>query len=586
MARSRANWWSKALQNKMILVVLLMMIVVPFIATPLDAQRTGLAALICEGFGVILLVSLMWRKKPDLSKESLVTFLKTGANTPALLFLGFVAVSLANSAHFNYSVQEALRVSTGVLVYFVVANQFRRSEHISKAVDLLVIVSVGASLVAFAQYSISNPEGHYATGLFGDHQLLGSFLMLLLPFVSVSAITEKATNKQLFSQIAVVLNIVALLISQARSAWIGAAVAVILLAALTLYRAVKRHSLTNRKHEVVMPIMLIAVAIGFFLLIGPDTHLGDRMQSTFDSKSSAMVYRSQLNAGAINMIKSAPLTGQGVGLYSMYQEKFTHSGLPIYAMHDKNWKYMHAGMGEMAHDLYLQTAAELGVPGAIVFVCIPLCFLVAGFRKVMRMDDGVRRSVLLATLASTVAFTIDAAASPSWQYGQISLFFWLTLGLGVGSLRPRSKQYTPGSEKEQLQASTRFTPVLAIMRGVGVAAAIALVAVLLPSITYAAPPSYLVPKSADIEPKNSVIFSFQSQPFTLAVTFTDNGVYDVTLEPTTVFSLLSAHQGNLTGTNNHIYQASIGPEQVTIQGAYTQNGITVSDTTKLSVRRP
>ncbi len=51
MARLKTSWWSKALQNKMILIVLAMMVVIPFIATPIDRQSTGMAALACEGFG-------------------------------------------------------------------------------------------------------------------------------------------------------------------------------------------------------------------------------------------------------------------------------------------------------------------------------------------------------------------------------------------------------------------------------------------------------------------------------------------------------------------------------------------------------
>src|SRR5580658_8742381 len=145
MARKKTPWWNKAVQNKMILIVLAMMIVVPFIATPLDGKHLGTAALVCESFGIALLVSLMWRKRPDLSRESIVSFLSTGANIPALLFLIIVGVSLAYSPHFTYSVQEALRLGTGVLIYFVVAYQFRRSEHISKAVDVLIYVAIGVS---------------------------------------------------------------------------------------------------------------------------------------------------------------------------------------------------------------------------------------------------------------------------------------------------------------------------------------------------------------------------------------------------------------------------------------------------------
>ncbi len=593
MARPKAGWWSNAIQNKMIIMVLAMMVVVPFIATPLDARNTGLAALVVESFGVMLLVTLLWRKKPALTQENVLGFLKTGANLPVLLYMAWVCISLKQSPHFWYSVQEVLRIASGVNVYFVVAYQFRRSEHITKSVDLLVYLGIGVSMFAFAQYAGSPSSSHYATGLFGDHQLLGSFLMIILPFICVAALSESNPNKQLVAQTSAVFTIIALLLAQARSAWVGTACGITVLAVMLLWNASYRNALVRKKHEVVMPLMLIAVAVGFFFLVSPESgSIGDRMHSTLNGSSeSAVAYRAQLADGAIAMIKERPLSGQGVGLYSMYQYKYTKSGMAVSRLRDrhKNWAmstvYARPGMGEMAHNLYLQTGAELGLPGLLLIVAIPLTFLVMGLNKVRIMDAGIRRSVLLASLASTTAFLVDAAASPSWQYGQLSMFFWLTLGLGASSLRPRHRFYSSTREVAELEEEHSVSPARSAVRVLAGALGLALFAVIVPSVIYASPPGYLVPRFADIEPKGALIFSFQNQAFTLTVTFTDGSQYDVTTEPTTVFSTVGAHQGFLNGVNNSVYNASIGPETVTIKGAYTQNSVTVSDTTQLFVVR-
>jgi O-antigen ligase len=594
MARNKAGWWSNAIQNKLIIMVLAMMIVVPFIATPLDARNTGLAALTVESFGVMLLVTLLWRKKPSFKSEDVAGFLKTGANLPVLLYMMWVLVSLTQSPHFWYSVQEVMRIASGVIVYFVVAYQFRRSEHITKCVELLVYLGIGVSLFAFAQYASSPSSSHYATGLFGDHQLLGSFLMIILPFVCVAALTEQSPNKQLIAQISAVSTVIALLMSQARSAWVGSASGITVLAIMLLWNASYRNSMVRKKHEVVMPIMLIAVAVGFFFLVSPESgNIGDRMHSTLNGSSeSAVAYRAQLADGALAMIKERPITGQGVGLYSMYQYKYTKSGMAISRMHERGVnKIMKAkpfarpGMGEMAHNLYLQTGAELGLPGLLLIIAIPISFVTLGLNKVRIMDEGIRRSVLLASIASTTAFVVDAIASPSWQFGQLSMFFWLTLGLGASSLRPRHRFYSSTREIAELEEEHSTSPARAAMRVLSAAVGIGLLAVIAPSVIYASPPGYAVPKSADIEPKNALIFSFQQQAYTLTVTFTDNSQYDVTTEPTTIFSIIGAHQGFLNGVNNSVYNAGIGPETVTIKGQYTQNSVTVSDSTQLFVVR-
>ena len=583
MANQKTSRLSQALQDKIVLVVLAMMIVVPFVAAPLDGISAGAAALICESFGIALLVIVMWRRKPQITSESLASFLKTAGNVPALVFLGIVGVSLARSAHFSFSVQEALRLATGILIYFVVAYQFRRSEHITKVVDLLVVIALGVSFVTFLQYG-TNQSSAYATGLFGDHQLLGSFLMLLLPFVCTAAMMERDTNRQLIAQIAACTTIVALLISQARSAWLGTGAGVAALAIITLWSARRRSQVVRSKHEVVLPVMLLVVSVAFFFLISPEAgHIGDRMQKTINpTGESAVAYRSQLAKGALAMIKDRPMTGQGVGLYPMYQAQFTNSGMAVWLLHDKKGHYARPGMGETAHNLYLQTAAELGIPGAVVFFAIPVLFLIGAVIKVRTMDHGVRRNVLLASIASIVAFMVDAAASPSWQYGQISMFMWVIMGLGVGSLRPRHRRFSASREAEE-QTELAPSPARSAMRGLGVVMGVTLACVMIPSVIYALPSQYLIPKSADIEPKNAEIFSFQQQAFTLTVTFTDNSVYDVTASPQTTFLIVgNAGGGSLTGNT---YQASSGPATVTIEGEFTQQGITVSNSTFLFVVR-
>jgi O-antigen ligase len=101
----------------------------------------------------------------------------------------------------------------------------------------------------------------------------------------------------------------------------------------------------------------------------------------------------------------------------------------------------------MAHNFWLQTAAEQGLVGVSLFAAIIVTFLVAGLRRLRHLHGGIRRSLLLASLAGMVGFCIDAISNPAWQYAQVSIFFWLLLGLGVAAMRPRAA-YNPYAEEE------------------------------------------------------------------------------------------------------------------------------------------
>ena len=583
MAKSESSGWAQVLQNRVIMLVLAMVIIVPFVATPADNGSRGMAALAFEGMSILLLGFLLWKARWKNSREDIVNFFKTSANLPVLLFLGLAIVSCLFSAHREYSIQEVLRLGAGVLLYFTVAYHFRRSEQLMKLVDVLMFVAIGSACIGFAQYGLGSEEQRQATGVFGDHQLYGSFMAILLPLVGVVAISEREPNRQLVAQIAAVLTTAALLLSYSRSAWIGCAAGLSSLGMLALYMATRKtQKLANNKQQLVLPLMMLVVSIGFFLLIAPSTGGFVQRARTLANPNGerGWQYRQQAWHGAEEMIKERPLTGFGLGLYSYYQEKFTHNGIPMPLV--RGTSPIRPSLWEQAHNTYLQTAAELGIPGLLLFIGALSAFLGMGLQRVIGMDNGIRRTLLLGSIGSIITFAFDGFGSPAWQFGQVSMFFWLILGIGTGCLRPRSKYRTRSEELAVPTKAARFS------RPSGVLAALALAA-FLPTIALASVPAYfvLVAQSARIAPTASSIprssFTFDSkQQYALFAKFTDPGnpqnpafELDVTLcnQPgsVTTFTVQNA-PGFMTGPNNSIFQASRTQGSGTVTGTYVGNG--------------
>lgn len=581
MAKSESSGWTQVLQNRVIMLVLAMVIIVPFVATPADNGSRGMAALAFEGMSILLLGFLLWKARWKNSKEDIVSFFKTSANLPILLFLGLAVVSVLFSAHKQYSIQEMLRLGAGVLLYFTVAYHFRRSEQLMKLVDVLMFVAIGSSCIGFAQYGLGAEEQRQATGVFGDHQLYGSFMAILLPIVGVVAISEREPNRQLIAQIAAVLTTAALLLSYSRSAWIGCAGGLTSLGLLALYMATRKNQkLANRKHELILPLMMLVVSVGFFLLIAPSTGGVVQRAMTIGNPNAerGWQYRQQAWHGAEMMIKERPLTGFGLGLYPYYQSEFTHAG---YSMtNTRSESPIRPSLWENAHNAYLQTAAELGIPGLLLFIAALSAFLGMGLQRVIGMDNGIRRTLLLGSIGSIVAFAFDGFGSPAWQFGQVSMFFWLILGIGTGCMRPRSKYRTRTEEGAAPTRGARLSRPSAILAALGLA-------VLLPTIALAVVPAYfvLVPNSGRISPTvsdipASTVNTTSTQQYLFFAKFTDPGnpaagafELNVTNEnqpgSNTVFTV-SGVPGFMTGTNNSVFQASRtagGPGTVT--GTYT-----------------
>ena len=272
-------------------------------------------------------------------------------------------------------------------------------------------------------------------------------------------------------------------------------------------------------------------------------------------------------------------------------------------------------LGEQAHNFYLQTAAELGLPGLLLMIAALVAFLVTGFARVGSLEAGIRRSLLMGSMAGVVAFAADAFASPSWQCGQISMFLWLTLGVGAACMRPQTvgrKDKERGAvSMADLRATSRgaYAPPAPprwsprLTRPAGILAALVM-ALLLPSVVYAVDDLYATPVSLRIAPANATIRGGGTQLYTVFVTFSDGQVLDVTLNAasglgssrTTITEANGA--GFMTGPNNRVYQSkSREKDQVTISATFTQTADpqftnpsqksgTVSGSTGLTVRFP
>lgn len=439
-ASSSRPWWAELTQNRIVALVLAMIVAVPLLAAPADLKQTGIAAITLEAFALVLMTALLWRANWDLSAENVRRFFKTSANLPIVLLLGAITISCALSPAKLFSIQELLRTGSGILLYFVVAYQFRQSKHLSLMVGTLLALSAIVAIGGMAQYQLFSEER--ASAVFGNAQPLASFLMLLLPVVAGLAWTDKNANRRVVALIVSVLMAGCLMLTQGRSAWAGALAGLLMLAYLVKTSSASGQSgvkapLRARKHQLVAPIVFALIAISFLVITkSQNTDMGSRVTSNSLSTDGSWQSRLQSWNGTLNMVAAKPLTGWGTGLYPVYQRQFTGKGADI-ALQGEG---VRVSLAEQAHNFYLQTAAELGIPGLLLTLATFICFLQAGLKRVGEMEAGIRRTLLMGTMAATTAFLVDAFTSPSWQYGSISMFLWLVLGLGTSCLRPRVKR--------------------------------------------------------------------------------------------------------------------------------------------------
>lgn len=436
---SRSSWWAQATHNKLIAMVLAMIVVVPLVAVPANLVMRGLVTLIFEAFAVLLATMLLWNGQIDLRREKVQAFIRTGPNVPVV---ALTIWSLIRGYPLTvYGVQGVLQLAAGILLYFIVGYQFRQSKHLSMLVDVLMFLAVALTCAVAAQYLIT-PEAR-GTALFGNQQPLGSMLMILLPVVASVAIADKSANRQILAQAATVLILGSLLLAQTRSAWLGAALGLVIVGIFAVSTAVANRKLDakgNRgysKHKLVFPAILVVVALGFgAAVVSQNSSIVER-GATLSKIKNIKSFQARVNLwnGAWAMIKERPVLGWGTGMYPVHQYKFTGSGQPITNTSGE------VSLASQAHNFYLQTGAEIGLPGLVLWLIVLLTFIATASMRIPKMDGGIRRTLLIASVGSVVAFSVDALSSPSWQFGQISIFLWLIMGIGISCMRPKTAKY-------------------------------------------------------------------------------------------------------------------------------------------------
>lgn len=270
-----------------------------------------------------------------------------------------------------FAAAEMERVALGAGVFFVAAFVLRPPE--TRLLPLLLL-ALGAAvglggLVEFG--AVGSGGGDPIHSVFGNHEQLGSFLVVLLPLgLALALDRDQKAWPLLLAQGAAVLIGAALLLARTRSAWFGAAASLLLLVFLTLRYSSVRLTRQNRA-LVIGPALLLVLAFAGLLAFGQLAPLVSHRAATLlragdDASLSDRLHRWR---SACRMASEHPVAGWGLGAWPVMQGRWTHQG-------DDAAEVLGAGTGHsnLAHDFWVQWAVGIGgapaprSPGRMAFL--------------------------------------------------------------------------------------------------------------------------------------------------------------------------------------------------------------------------
>lgn len=134
-------------------------------------------------------------------------------------------------------------------------------------------------------------------------------------------------------------------------------------------------------------------------------------------------------AAGWEMFKGSPATGAGLGNY-----KVRFLGAKTQFLETAGEAHTKAiWRAEQAHNDYVQVAAELGIPGIIAVVACLLMIAVFFWRRLRRLQDGLRRLELLLLLAGVVVACAHAVVSFPFHLPVSALAVVTLLGVAASS---------------------------------------------------------------------------------------------------------------------------------------------------------
>ncbi len=392
---------------------------------PFDVALAALAGVLWfapswfSALGFPLLALLWWRRRRALGAAA-----RTGLDGPVLVLLVLGVGALAPSVNLEISLPRLLGLWLGVALFLVVFDLLTSEKRLWLVVSGLAVLGLVLAVVGLVgtdwtlagglpiqvvyehlpkliAFLPSSAEG----GLHPNK--LAAALGMLLPLPAAVMLFTPGRLLRLGWGLAMGVVAITLVLTQSLSGILAAGAALLALGAAR----------SHRVRIMVAPLVALVVMMVVWWL-GPRA-LADALLALalVPGEGSSLDNRLGVWSLAIAMIQTSPLFGIGIGTFAEAVDRYgplVVSGTQAAVPH--------------AHNLYLQFALDLGLPGLLAF----LALLAAAFRQAqyaVRRGPTARARGLAAGVAcgllAYLVYGLTDAIGPGEKPG---LFFWLLLG--------------------------------------------------------------------------------------------------------------------------------------------------------------
>jgi len=250
-------------------------------------------------------------------------------------------------------------------IYYLILNEFD-SRMIRRLLYIVISICSGLSLYGILQYL--NVLDHswwisdrFLAATFVNHNHFAGYLELVIP-LTIGAMLEKGAKSRLILTMALIFMTTAFILTQSRGGWISLGIALFIMGIVIIGK-----SRRDKKN-----ILILIVFIGFItaMIYFAKDAIAPRIETivSMEVKEASFDSRLKIWAGTIEMIGERPLLGTGIGTFIWAFPTYRPQGLNARA--------------NFAHNDYLNIAAEIGIPAAIIIIWLIIAAVRAGLSKI------------------------------------------------------------------------------------------------------------------------------------------------------------------------------------------------------------
>ena len=361
------------------------------------------------GFGAVL-----WLGKMILLRR--LDFKRTPFDIGIALFVLLSAISIWSSPDKGFSFYNYYNLmGRYVLIYYLVVNNINSTAQIKRIIWVMLSSALLVALYGFYQYlfGVNILVNEWVDGAqFPDLKvrvfstlenpnLLAGFLVTMMAIAAGMGCKSDTIKGRvvLFALVAVLGT--CLILTYSRGAWLS------LLAVIAVYGV-----LCNRK------IFWLFILLPIGLFYGHDAVL-ERIMSIMNPTDTSSTLRLALWESTFAMIMDKPIFGIGWGAYWLVYPEYD------FFLNNSNVKIFHA------HNMYLNIAAEIGVPGLICFLSIMYGHMRLALSVISGVVDCWSSGLMLGVVAAIVGILMNGLTDYVMFNIQLSMLYWLLNGLIV-----------------------------------------------------------------------------------------------------------------------------------------------------------